>query len=69
MLLVAFVFRRKGGLILLCQLARVHEFPPLCEFSFLFPGNTFSSLSGMVFEWSVAKDEDVDSVELSDKIR
>uniref|UniRef100_A0A803XYU9 Nucleoporin 210 like n=1 Tax=Meleagris gallopavo TaxID=9103 RepID=A0A803XYU9_MELGA len=32
-------------------------------------GNTFSSLSGMVFEWSVAKDEDVDSVELSDKIR
>uniref|UniRef100_G1NKA3 Nucleoporin 210 like n=1 Tax=Meleagris gallopavo TaxID=9103 RepID=G1NKA3_MELGA len=26
-------------------------------------------LSGMVFEWSVAKDEDVDSVELSDKIR
>uniref|UniRef100_A0A8V1AGD9 Nucleoporin 210 like n=1 Tax=Gallus gallus TaxID=9031 RepID=A0A8V1AGD9_CHICK len=32
-------------------------------------GNTFSSLSGMAFEWSVAKDEDVDSVELSDKIR
>uniref|UniRef100_A0A8V1AEC8 Nucleoporin 210 like n=1 Tax=Gallus gallus TaxID=9031 RepID=A0A8V1AEC8_CHICK len=24
-------------------------------------GNTFSSLSGMAFEWSVAKDEDVDS--------
>uniref|UniRef100_A0A8C9LAN5 Nucleoporin 210 like n=1 Tax=Pavo cristatus TaxID=9049 RepID=A0A8C9LAN5_PAVCR len=32
-------------------------------------GNTFSSLSGMAFEWSVAKDEDVDSMELSDKIR
>ncbi|XP_048785353.1 nuclear pore membrane glycoprotein 210-like isoform X2 [Lagopus muta] len=32
-------------------------------------GNTFSSLSGMVFEWSIAKGEDVDSVELSDKIR
>ncbi|XP_031462245.1 nuclear pore membrane glycoprotein 210-like isoform X2 [Phasianus colchicus] len=32
-------------------------------------GNTFSSLSGMAFEWSVAKDEDVDSIELSDKIR
>ncbi|XP_021232281.1 nuclear pore membrane glycoprotein 210-like isoform X2 [Numida meleagris] len=32
-------------------------------------GNTFSSLSGMAFEWSVAKDEDTDSIELSDKIR
>ncbi|XP_015740000.1 nuclear pore membrane glycoprotein 210-like isoform X2 [Coturnix japonica] len=32
-------------------------------------GNTFSSLSGMVFEWSIAKDEDLDSIELSEKIR
>ncbi|NXK46489.1 P210L protein, partial [Chauna torquata] len=32
-------------------------------------GNTFSSLSGMTFEWSIAKDDDVESLELSDKIR
>uniref|UniRef100_H9GI75 BIG2 domain-containing protein n=1 Tax=Anolis carolinensis TaxID=28377 RepID=H9GI75_ANOCA len=33
-------------------------------------GNTFSSLEGMEFEWSVAKDEDeVDNWELSSKIR
>lgn len=38
MLLVAFVFRREGGLILLCQLARVHEFSPLCDFDLCFQG-------------------------------
>ncbi|NXC49303.1 P210L protein, partial [Penelope pileata] len=32
-------------------------------------GNTFSSLSGMAFEWSVAKDEDMESLEPSNKIR
>nr|XP_060613914.1 nuclear pore membrane glycoprotein 210-like [Anolis sagrei ordinatus] len=33
-------------------------------------GNTFSSLEGMEFEWSIAKDEDeVDNWELSSKIR
>lgn len=32
------VFRREGGLILLCQLARVHEFSPLCDFDLCFQG-------------------------------
>nr|XP_047905222.1 nuclear pore membrane glycoprotein 210-like isoform X6 [Anser cygnoides] len=32
-------------------------------------GNTFSSLSGMTFEWSVAKDDDIESLELSNKVR
>ncbi|KYO49040.1 hypothetical protein Y1Q_0018810 [Alligator mississippiensis] len=32
-------------------------------------GNTFSSLSGMTFEWNIAKDDDMDSLELSSKIR
>ncbi|XP_067395378.1 nuclear pore membrane glycoprotein 210-like [Emydura macquarii macquarii] len=32
-------------------------------------GNTFSSLSGMTFEWSIAKDDDMESLELSSKIR
>uniref|UniRef100_A0A8B9CLY4 Nucleoporin 210 like n=1 Tax=Anser brachyrhynchus TaxID=132585 RepID=A0A8B9CLY4_9AVES len=32
-------------------------------------GNTFSSLSGMTFEWSIAKDDDIESLELSNKVR
>uniref|UniRef100_A0A674JJV5 Nucleoporin 210 like n=1 Tax=Terrapene triunguis TaxID=2587831 RepID=A0A674JJV5_9SAUR len=32
-------------------------------------GNTFSSLSGMTFEWSIAKDDDMEGLELSSKIR
>uniref|UniRef100_A0A7M4E290 Nucleoporin 210 like n=1 Tax=Crocodylus porosus TaxID=8502 RepID=A0A7M4E290_CROPO len=32
-------------------------------------GNTFSSLSGMTFEWNIARDNDMDSLELSSKIR
>nr|XP_025045304.1 nuclear pore membrane glycoprotein 210-like isoform X5 [Pelodiscus sinensis] len=32
-------------------------------------GNTFSSLSGMRFEWSIAKDDDMEGLELSSKIR
>uniref|UniRef100_A0A8B9PCL5 Nucleoporin 210 like n=1 Tax=Apteryx owenii TaxID=8824 RepID=A0A8B9PCL5_APTOW len=32
-------------------------------------GNTFSSLSGMTFEWSIAKDDNMESLELSNKIR
>ncbi|NXE57620.1 P210L protein, partial [Casuarius casuarius] len=32
-------------------------------------GNTFSSLSGMTFEWSIAKDDNMESSELSNKIR
>ncbi|XP_074079536.1 nuclear pore membrane glycoprotein 210-like isoform X6 [Macrotis lagotis] len=32
-------------------------------------GNTFSSLAGMMFEWSIAKDNDSERVELSSKIR
>ncbi|NWZ28752.1 P210L protein, partial [Asarcornis scutulata] len=32
-------------------------------------GNTFSSLSGMTFEWSIAKDDDIESLELSSKVR
>ncbi|XP_036613323.1 nuclear pore membrane glycoprotein 210-like [Trichosurus vulpecula] len=32
-------------------------------------GNTFSSLAGMMFEWSIAKDDDSERVELSSKIR
>uniref|UniRef100_A0ABM5F464 Nuclear pore membrane glycoprotein 210-like n=1 Tax=Pogona vitticeps TaxID=103695 RepID=A0ABM5F464_9SAUR len=32
-------------------------------------GNTFSSLQGMEFEWSIAKDDDVETLELSSKIR
>ncbi|XP_040395132.1 nuclear pore membrane glycoprotein 210-like isoform X2 [Cygnus olor] len=31
-------------------------------------GNTFSSLSGMTFEWSIAKDDDIESLELSNKV-
>ncbi|XP_074836605.1 nuclear pore membrane glycoprotein 210-like isoform X2 [Carettochelys insculpta] len=32
-------------------------------------GNTFSSLSGMRFEWNIAKDDEVEGLELSSKIR
>ncbi|KAI6072959.1 Nuclear pore membrane glycoprotein 210-like protein [Aix galericulata] len=32
-------------------------------------GNTFSSLSGMTFEWSIAKDDDIESLEPSSKVR
>ncbi|XP_015668822.1 nuclear pore membrane glycoprotein 210-like [Protobothrops mucrosquamatus] len=32
-------------------------------------GNTFSSLEGLEFEWSVAKDDDMENLELSKKIR
>ncbi|XP_051849946.1 nuclear pore membrane glycoprotein 210-like [Antechinus flavipes] len=32
-------------------------------------GNTFSSLAGMMFEWSIAKDNESERVELSSKIR
>ncbi|XP_025022979.1 nuclear pore membrane glycoprotein 210-like [Python bivittatus] len=32
-------------------------------------GNTFSSLEGMEFEWSVAKDDEMENLELSKKIR
>ncbi|XP_053133424.1 nuclear pore membrane glycoprotein 210-like [Hemicordylus capensis] len=32
-------------------------------------GNTFSSLEGMEFEWSVAKDDEMENLELSSKIR
>ncbi|XP_020847355.1 nuclear pore membrane glycoprotein 210-like [Phascolarctos cinereus] len=32
-------------------------------------GNTFSSLAGMMFEWSIAKDDESERVELSSKIR
>ncbi|NXA43132.1 P210L protein, partial [Eudromia elegans] len=32
-------------------------------------GNTFSSLSGMTFEWSIAKDDNMESSDLSNKIR
>ncbi|XP_054829282.1 nuclear pore membrane glycoprotein 210-like [Eublepharis macularius] len=32
-------------------------------------GNTFSSLEGMEFEWSIAKDDEMENLELSSKIR
>uniref|UniRef100_A0A8C3BL98 Nucleoporin 210 like n=1 Tax=Cairina moschata TaxID=8855 RepID=A0A8C3BL98_CAIMO len=32
-------------------------------------GNTFSSLSGMTFEWSIAKDDDIESLGPSSKVR
>nr|XP_028566233.1 nuclear pore membrane glycoprotein 210-like isoform X2 [Podarcis muralis] len=32
-------------------------------------GNTFSSLEGLEFEWSIAKDDELENVELSSKIR
>lgn len=69
MLLFVFIFRKKGSLISLDQLARIQEFISRYKFSFLFSGNTFSSLSGMTFEWSIAKDDDIESLELSSKVR
>ncbi|XP_048359385.1 nuclear pore membrane glycoprotein 210-like [Sphaerodactylus townsendi] len=38
-------------------------------FEVLSTGNTFSSLEGMEFEWSIAKDDEMENVELSSKIR
>lgn len=69
MLLFVFIFRKKGSLISLDQLARIQEFISRYKFSFLFSGNTFSSLSGMTFEWSIAKDDDIESLEPSSKVR